>query len=172
MPSVITIDDSAENTIVDSLTTVTDVANLSTITLTNPAWTGNIFTTTSTQGGGPTVVPIPFVGGAYIGLPGIGAEIGADASLFSVFALAGLPVVSLLSDGEPQIESENEQQEQPSDKPSQGQSSQTEPPQSSQITFSAPSTYTTASSECSSSSSCETYDYNPTTTPNPLDVTM
>jgi len=109
LPSVITVDDSAGNTIVGSLTTVTDVANLSTITLTNPAWTGNIFTTTNTQGGGLTVVPIPFIGGAYIGLPGLGAEIGADASLFSVFALAGLPAFSLLSDGEPQIESENEQ---------------------------------------------------------------
>jgi len=114
-------------------------------------------------------VPILFVGGAYIGLLGLGAEIGADASLLSVFALASLPAFSLEADGQPEIESD---QNQPSNQPSKTQASETQSSQTSQPTSSNPSSSSTASSTsgCSASSCnfCATYDYNPMATPDPI----
>jgi len=166
---IITVTDAAGSTIVGTHTTMTDAPNLSTTTLSNPAWTGNTVTTTSTEGGGPTVVPILFVGGAYIGLLGLGAEMGADASLLSVFPFAGLPAFSLEADGQPEIESDENQ---PSNQPSETQPSETQPSQTSQLTSSNPSSSSTMSStsSCSASSCnfCATYDYNPMATPDPI----
>ena len=169
LPSIITITDAGGSTIIGTPTTITNVPNLSTATLNNPSWTGDTFTTTSTQGGSPTVVPVLLVGGAYIGLFGLGVEVGADASLLSVFALAGLPAFSLLPDGAPQPEPNQEQPEQPSNQPSGNQPSQSQPTGTSWTVTSISSTSLAVTSGCSSCDFCATYDYNPTATPNPMD---
>ena len=166
-PSVITVTNSAGSLLTGIPTTVSSVPDLSTTILSNSAWTGNTFTTTSTNDGGPTVLPILLVGGVFIGLFGLVAEIGTDASLFTVYALPGLPDFSLREDGEPELESEEQDQE-PSNERSQQKPSQTQPPKTYQPESTASSPVTDDSCTDSTCQFCSTYDYSPDATPDPL----
>ena len=136
---VVTVFSANGQNVTGTPTTVTYVPGFSTSTFNNPAFFGDTVTMiTNAADGIATVVPVLDIRGIFVGLFGLGAEIGTDTSLFKHFSLPGLPTFTLSEDGTPKEES---------DDPSSSVSLSLSPTQT--PTASAPSSTSPSSGSCS-----------------------